>query len=341
MKGILAYMVLGMVLICYASPANAAEVPSRQPSREEAQARLNELRKANLEAQKTFSNPPALITPDTKSPGSVTQPEELVTSVKIDRPAAKPSPMPKGTLPEEIGRFQEAVTGGKKQIIKPDKREFAKLSRNYQNRIDCAGEIEKLIIPQDQGIEAEIAPSRHHLFLRVGMNPAQQFPLDFSIICDGSVYLVNAVVTPHFASEILELELPKGVRPLSATAREKHKDSISAAEALPLEEKLTKIMQRIYTGDHLSYWREVETPTTQSRWTYASYAVLLQKVVKVEIDGLIAWDFVFRGRFPTSSFYDVIRKIVAGEVIAFGKVTYEGQNAARVVVITREDRTGV
>lgn len=264
--------------------------------------------------------------------------KKTVTSVQSNMPISAPAPVAvesRGTS-EEIEKFKSVVKDSKKQIIQSDKREFVELSRNYLNRISCAGQLEKLIVPQDQGLEAEITNDNHDLFLRVGPNSAKQFPVDMSLICDGHVFLLNAVVHPSVPSQEIVLSLPKGMRPLSAVAKEKYKGVIAEAEALPLEEKISRIVQRVYKGNLLPYWQEIDTPTSQSRWTRGSYSVLLQKVIKTEIDSLVAWDFVFRGRFPKSAIYDEIRKVVHGDIVSFGIVPYEGHDAARVMVMTRE-----
>lgn len=354
----------GLLATCLWSTAIYAAEPSQAPApaapgfmqaaptgaaKEDIQKKLMQMRQQNLKQNAVPVTPPPVRLPKAESAAPAVAGEgterksgssaDLSTTVKPRLPASAPSPMPSASkegIPEEIAKFKQVVSDAKKQVIQADKREFASLSRNYVNRISCSGQIEKMIVPQDQGLEAEITNDNHDLFIRVGVNPSKQFPVDLSLICDGQVFLINAVVHPHVPSQEIVLELPKGIRPLSTVAKEKHAESIAAAEALPLEEKLSKIMQRMYKGDFLAYWREIDTPTSQSRWNNGSYAVLLQKVVKTEIDHMIAWDFVFRGRFPTSSFYDVIRKIVTGEVVAFGRVAYEGHDAARIIVITRE-----
>ena len=273
--------------------------------------------------------------PQTGSAATVVTPS---TQVVPRLPPSAPAPIPSKEEQDmnEIKVFKKIVEDSKKQVIQADKREFVELSRNYLNRFHCSGQIEKMIVPQDKGLEAELTNDGHDLFVRVGNSPNKQFPVDLSLVCDGSVFLVNAVVHSGVPSQEIELRLPKGMRSISTASKEKYQAAIKISEALPLEEKVSRIMQRVYQNKLLPYWREVDTPTSQSRWQHGGYSVFLQRVVKTEIDSMVAWDFVFRGSFPSSSFYDVIRKIVRGEITAFGKVTYEGHQTARVIVITRE-----
>ena len=254
-------------------------------------------------------------------------------------PVGEKSPMPKSgdNLPPEVENYKQIVNDQKKQFIQPNKVQFARLSRNYINHISCAGKIEKLMAPQDQALEAEIANDNHDLFLRVGPNPNAQFPVDLTIVCDGQVFLLNAVVRPEEPSKQLVLKLPAGTRPLSEPALRQYSEAISKSSALPVEEKVSKIVKRIYQGDHLPYWQEIETPTSATKWSRDGYSVLLQKVVRTNIDGIVSWDFIFRGSYHNKGTYDVIRKIVKGEIIAFGRVDYAGLGAARVIVLTRED----
>lgn len=254
-------------------------------------------------------------------------------------PVGEKSPMPKSGdhLPPEVENYKQIVNDQKKQFIQPGRVQFARLSRNYINHITCAGKIEKLMAPQDQALEAEIANDNHDLFLRVGQNPNAQFPVDITIVCDGQVFILNAVVRPEEPSKQIVLKLPAGARPLSEPAMRQYADSIAKSSALPVEEKVSKIVKRIYQGDHLPYWQEIETPTSATKWSREGYSVLLQKVVRTNIDGIVSWDFIFRGSYHNKGTYDVIRKIVKGEIIAFGRVDYGGLGAARVIVLTRED----
>lgn len=240
------------------------------------------------------------------------------------------------TFGEMLSTYKEIVDEKQKQTVTPNKRTFVELSRNYLNRITCEGKIENMVIPQDRGMEAQILNDNHDLFLRVGAVDIKQFPLDMSLVCDGQVYLINAVVHPNVPSQDITLVLPKGVRPLSVQQKAKYQKAIQHSEALPLEEQVSKIMQRVYSGDFLAYWKEIDTPTAESRWTLGSFSVLLQKVISTNINDLIAWDFVFRGRVPAESLYDTIRKVVRGEIVAYGRVTYESQGALRVIVLTKQ-----
>lgn len=281
--------------------------------------------------------------PQVKS-GNPEQPEaekevKQVPSIAPTMPAApEPSWDNKGAsaLQDEIEQYKTIVLDSKKQNIKPNKRQFVELSRNYVNRIHCSGTLETMIIPNDRGIEADLLNDNHDLFLRAAPSDIRSFPLDLSLICDGNVYLINAVVNPHVPSQDIVLELPQGVRPISEKERQRYRAGISASEALPLEEKLALIMQRIYKDDPLPYWKEMSTPTSNSRWNRGHYSVFLQKVTQTGISDLVVWDFIFRGSFPKTSIYDEVRKIVKGEIVAFGIVTYEGHSASRIIVTAKD-----
>ena len=290
-----------------------------------------------LGAKPTPVNLPSLST-NSSSAAKLAGGVKQVTSILPSLPVANSAWEDKGAsaLMDEIEQYKKIVVDAKKQVVKPDKRQFVELARNYVNRFTCSGKIETMVIPNDRGLEADILNDNHDLFLRVAPSDVRSFPVDISLVCDGNVYLMNGVVYPHIPSQEISLELPQGVRPISTKEKEKFQKGIQASEGLPLEEKLSLIMQRVYKDDLLPYWREVATPTSESRWTRGSYSVFLQKVVRTSINDLVAWDFVFRGTFPKTSIYDEVRKVVKGEIVAFGIVEYQDHGAARVIVTTKE-----
>jgi len=235
-----------------------------------------------------------------------------------------------------IGNYKGAISEQRLIQIVPDKVTFANLARNFVNHIRCEGEIQAVIIPQDRGMEFKLLANKHDLYVLVGDTPYTQFPLDLSLQCDGKSFIINGLVTPRVVSQEIELLLPKK-GDLSVGELDKWKDAITKSAALPLEEQVTRITQRVFKGDSLGYWRDIDISAAKSRWVYDHYSVLLQKAIDTNINGLQAWDFVFRGQMQRQDAYNEIRKVVRGEVVAFGTYEYEGKNMMRIIVITKKN----
>jgi len=233
------------------------------------------------------------------------------------------------------GKYKGAISEQKMVFVPQDKVTYIEFSRHYVNHIRCEGTIQALIMPQDRGMEFNLLRNKHDLYLRVGDTPYIQFPLDLSIKCDDRSYTINGLVTPRVVSQEIELQVPKKGE-LSAAEKEKFSEAIVKSSAMPLEEQVAKITQRIFKGDTLTYWKDLDISAAKSRWTYKNYSVLLQKAVDTNINGLLAWDFVFRGDFQRQAAYDDIRKVVRGEVVAYGTYEYAGKGMTRMIVITKK-----
>lgn len=234
-----------------------------------------------------------------------------------------------------IGNYKGAIAEQRLIQIMPDKVAFANLSRNYVNHVRCEGEIQAVIIPEDRGMDFKLLKNKHDIYIRVGETPFTQFPLDMSLVCDGRSFIINGLVSPRTISQEIELVLPKKGE-LTIGEAERWKEGITKSGAMPLEDQVAKITQRVFRGEPLGYWRDLDISAAKSRWTYDHYSVLLQKAVDTNINGLLAWDFVFRGQVERQTAYNEIRKIVRGEVVSYGSYQYEGKDMMRFIVITKK-----
>lgn len=235
-------------------------------------------------------------------------------------------------LPLELQLFREAVEKGGKQRIHANQREFIALSRNYINRIHCEGEITKLVPPPVGLIDSvDLENEGQDLFLRIADKTPQDFPIDLNIICSGATYLLNGVVHSGLPTQDIELVLPEGAK--NKVALRKFTKDIKEASALPLEEKVAKVLQRIYKGEFLPYW---ESETGQAIKKRGFGSMLLSQVVHTNIEGLTGWDFIFSGNPNKEEIIMQSGRVVSGRLVGYGKVNLG--DSCRVIVLTQEDQ---
>lgn len=229
--------------------------------------------------------------------------------------------------------YRQDVSGMKALIESPewqqatsDRRSFAMLARNYTNRITCEGTIQDVIYPKTKGIELELKNQGHDLFLRVGLEvPAEitHYSVDLNIICDGEVFQINAAIDPEYPATNIELVL-SGASPQIRG----HESSVLRASALPHEEKIAKIMQRVWKGDLLEYWKaKIENKSFGSDFVF-------RQSVKTQIDSITAWDFTAPLGLDIPRLLAALTGKTSGEVIAIGRVNL--RNLQRVVILTVE-----
>jgi hypothetical protein len=259
--------------------------------------------------------------------------EDLTYSLKVPAHSPQKAEPPKGERKKRQMEYRQDVSGMKALIESPewqqavsDRRSFAMLARNYTNRITCEGTIQDVIYPRTKGIELELKNQGHDLFLRVGLEvPADitHYSVDLNIICDGEVFQINAAVDPEYPATNIELVL-SGTSPQLRG----HENSVLQASALPHEEKIAKIMRRVWKGDLMEYWKA----RTENK-NFGSGFVFRQSV-KTQIDSITAWDFTAPPGLDIPRLLAALTGKTSGEVIAIGRVPL--RTVQRVVILTVE-----
>ena len=265
---------------------------------------------------------------------------EAASSSAKDKKQDKDLPPNEKGLPDDelIQVFKDVVKEGGWQDVSSTKREFIQLSRYFVNHFSCPdGQFDQVLMPQDKYIETEISGNRKDFFLRVGNNPNKQFPLDLAIICNGQTFMLNAVVHAGAPSQQIRMKLPDSVRQQKKNLDE-YTSYIEKATALPLEDKVLRIVKRVYQEKPLSYWEEDFSLVSKHRWNAHPYRILVNNVIKTNIEGFIAWDFYVEGirNGDDDTLLEKLGKIVKGRPVAMGKVI--GLKTGRVIFIT-QDRT--
>ena len=259
------------------------------------------------------------------------------TKDKKDKMDKDLPPNEKGLPDDELIQvFKDVVKEGGWQDVSSTKREFIQLSRYFVNHFSCPdGQFDQVLMPQDKFIETEISGNRKDFFLRVGNNPNKQFPLDLAIICNGQTFMLNAVVHAGAPSQQIRLKLPDSVRQQKKNLDE-YTSYIEKATALPLEDKVLRIVKRVYQEKPLSYWEEDFSLVSKHRWNAHPYRILVNNVIKTNIEGFIAWDFFVEGirNGDDDTLLDKLGKIVKGRPVAMGKVI--GTKTGRVIFITQD-----
>ncbi len=260
--------------------------------------------------------------------------KDLADSLKVPDAHRPPKAEPSKTdRKKRQMEYRQDVSGMKALIESPewqraasDRRSFAMLARNYTNRITCEGTIQDVIYPKTKGIELELKNQGHDLFLRVGLEvPADitHYSVDLNIICDGEVFQINAAVDPEYPATNIELVL-SGTSPQLRG----HETSVLQASSLPHEEKIAKIMQRVWKGDLMEYWKA----RTENK-NFGS-GVVFRQSVKTHIDSITAWDFTAPLGLDIPNLLAALTGKTSGEVIAIGRVTL--RTVQRVVILTVE-----
>lgn len=253
---------------------------------------------------------------------------------KADTPVARQNPEQKRADPKtrqiqygkDTDSFRTQVEGPEWQKATTDRRNFSVFARNYTNRIHCDGVIQDVIYPTTKGLELELKNQGHDLFIRVGQSvPAEftHFPIDLNVICSGEVFQINAVVNAAYPATNLELEL-SGRRP--AVDLKAYSGSIQQASALPHEEKISRIVPRVWNDNPLQYWK-VSTKTRS-----CGKGCALRQTVYTEVDGIVAYDFTAPIHLDFPELLAMLSSLTKGDVISIGKVPLK--NLQRVIILT-------
>lgn len=244
-----------------------------------------------------------------------------------------PDPERKSTNPKtrqmqygkDTDSFRNQVEGPEWQRATADRRNFGVFARNYTNRIHCDGVIQDVLYPTSKGLELEIKNQGHDLFVRVGQDvPVEfsHFPVDLNVICSGEVFQINAVIDAKYPATNLELELSG--RPVENIKA--YKGSIQQASALPHEEKISRIVPRVWNDRPLQYWK------VSTRTRSCGKKCTLRQTVHTEIDGIVAYDFTAPLHLGFPELLATLGGLTKGDIISIGKVPL--QNLQRVIILT-------
>ena len=282
----------------------------------------------------------------TQSKTATASPEvqELIYSLSLETDEAKPGPASGGKKPtqsperkstspkarqiqygKDTDTFRGQVEGPEWQRATADRRNFGVFARNYTNRIHCDGVIQDVLYPTTKGLELEIKNQGHDLFLRVGQDvPAEftHFPVDLNVICSGEVFQINAVIDAKYPATNLELELSG--RPVENIKG--YSGSIQQASALPHEEKISRIVPRVWNDKPLQYWN------VSTRTRSCGKNCTLRQTVHTEIDGIVAYDFTAPLHLGFPELLATLGTLTKGDVISIGKVPL--RNLQRVIILT-------
>ncbi len=234
--------------------------------------------------------------------------------------------------------FKNQIEQPEWQSARPDRRSFAAFARHYTNRIHCDGVITDVLFPTGKGLELEIKNEGHDVFLRISNDVPPEFsayPIDFNFICDSEVFQVNGIIDAKYSSTNLRLigsgkKQSEAQKAAAEADLKPYAEAIKTASALPQEEKLARIMRRIWDAKPLPYWKARAMGTKHV--AYGSAAILRQ-VINTNIDGITAWDFAVENpHLAAQELMKVMRPAVDGKIIGLGRVVM--QKTQRAIVLT-------
>ncbi len=244
------------------------------------------------------------------------------------------SPKPKDKSAEynkDSAKFKQEIERGSWQRIQPDNRTFVAFARNYANRLHCDGTISDVVYPTDKGLEIQILNNGHDVFLRVGNTVPQTysyFPIDLNVVCNEQVYQINGVVDAKYPA--MNVELVQDTQKLNEKNILQYSSVINKAEALPHEQKITKLMQRVYQDKKMQFWL---THDMNTRFSKNDIVFHLRQKIETNIDDIVAWDFaVEQVDKNINTLLESLRHAVVGEIVSIGRVRYG--NGQRVVILS-------
>lgn len=232
---------------------------------------------------------------------------------------------------KDFSKFKAEIERNAWHKVTADTRTFVAFARNYANRIHCDGVITDIVYPKDKGLELKILNNGHDAFLRVGNSVPQAysyFPVDLNIICMGQVYQLNGVVDSKYPA--MNIDLVQSEESIRQEILKEHGELIRKASGLPHEEKITKIMQRVFQDDFMTFWSK---RSSLDRYEQDGFVFYLRQKVTTHIDDIVAWDFAVED--PEASIAELItilRPAMRGELISIGRVRYS--NGQRVIILS-------
>jgi len=229
--------------------------------------------------------------------------------------------------------FAERVRDNEWQKAYPDRRNFAVFARNYSSRVSCAGEIQTTLHPTTKGLELQLENGNKDLFIRVSPgvpDEIKHFPVDMTFICEGNVYQVVGIVDSRYLSTNLRLvtnDMTEYVDPRF------HK-AVAQAENLPHEDKILKILKRVYNDDHMAYWK---VKKSQAMYHHAGVDFQLRAVVNTMISDIIAYDFVVSdAAMNEGQLVELLGREIEGRIIGLGRVQF-GESQRVILVATKDE----
>ena len=176
-------------------------------------------------------------------------------------------------------RFKKWASKQLAQSVAPEVETPVFISRDQISRINCPGTITKVVYPTDKGVE--ISKDEHNVYVRIDPHvPASEFPLELYVTCDGRVYPMIAKVKSDIPAQKIML----------ATIEKKVTGSSSPLEVSRFEEKVMKILRRVYRKDYLCSWEVEEFSERLTR------ELTWLREVKTGIDGLRVSVFSYKPR---------------------------------------------
>ena len=232
---------------------------------------------------------------------------------------------------KDTDTFRAQVEGPAWQKAHSDRRSFAVFGRNYINRIHCDGVISDVIFPTTKGLELELKNGGRDLFVQVGPEvPADitYFPVDMYAICNNEVFQIAAVVDSKYPASNTELVLSGEIKPENLRGFE---NAIQKAQSLPHEEKIAKILKRVWNDDPLTYWsRKNINQTCKGMGSPCT----LRQSLETGIDGMVAWDFVAPREATVHELLAGLSPHVSGQILGIGRVRLN--EAQRVIILTNK-----
>lgn len=250
-----------------------------------------------------------------------------ITSGKADKESVEDEAQKMNSMDDRYAAIRERVESDDIQTVTPEQRRFVRLSRNYMNRFVCETGLENVLIPGNKDVE--VVQRKTDFVLRVGDGaPKNQFMLDLFVDCGGKTYEMNAAVDSILPSQRIVLA------PGSVVERDlsDYKRVITEANALPQEEKITKIFRRVFDKDYLQVW-EVSEKNIQDGPYY------LNRIVRTyfgDDHSMKVLDFLYEGKATKAGVLSYLSGGLRGErVIAIGIADIPEKGASRVLVLTQ------
>jgi hypothetical protein len=266
-----------------------------------------------------------------KGKGNADKPAKPKPAKSGENPPAKSGENPKDrqiSYNKDTDSFRAHVEEPEWQRAFSDRRSFSVFARNYTNRIHCDGVISDVLYPTAKGLELELKNKGHDLFIQVGPTVPSDityFPVDLNLVCQGEVFQINAVVDTQYAGTNMELVLNGGVSPETL---QPYESSILKAQALPHEERLVKILTRVWNRDYLPYWMLKKI----NRSCSFSSPCKLSVSIETGVNGIVAWDFLAPVNATIPELLARLGRHVTGEIIGIGRVHL--REAQRVIILS-------
>jgi len=227
----------------------------------------------------------------------------------------------------KLKRFQElrksVLSKTDTQFVTPEDMDVVALGKNYLNRIQCQGSLDKVIFNNKKKIEIE--KQGQNLFVKAPDNKQDTFLTDFVVVCGGQTFQMYGGFDASLPGQkvILEIDKHKGQKALTSKDREK----IKKKNSLPFESKVSEILKKAYNKKYPRYWGVDEIFIEKP-----NFSVLRR--INTNIGGLLVYDAVCR---KENSALEAAKDFVLSKkmrFVALGKV--EGSNKFDRVFIVVE-----